>query len=117
MPSVYPKASDAPEAVTAFDETACVAKVIEMREADGKVTLEQAIGVLLEVSGGTVGDVKRVWDEIEAERQAMASVPLQDEGAYLEALSAVADKLDPFIWIAGMREKLGVAEIVAPKES
>ncbi len=115
MAAVYPRGpAPVPEAPP-FDEPACVSGILALREAR-PITKVLAGGKLIHIVGGTTADIGRVWDEIEIERKAFAAVPLQAEGAYMEALAGIADKLDPFLWIAGLRAKLGVGEIAAPKE-
>ncbi len=116
MPAVYPRGpAPVPEAPP-FDKPACVTGILALREARPNITKVLAAGKLIHVSGGRVPDIYQVWDEIEAERKSFEAVPLQAEGAYMEALAGLAVNLDPFLWIAGLREKLDVGEIAAPKE-
>ncbi len=115
MAAVYPRGpAPVPEAPP-FDEPACVSGILALREAR-PITKVLAGGKLIHVVGGTTADIGRVWDEIETERKAFAAVPLQKEADYTLALETVAEHLDPAVWVAGMRDKLGVGEIVAPKE-
>ncbi len=116
MPAVYPRGlAPVPEAPP-FDAELCESSLIALRELRPNITKVLAGGKLIHVTGGRVPDIYRVWDEIEAERKAFEAVPLQAEGAYMEALMRLAVKLDPDLWVAGMQDKLGVGEIVAPKE-
>lgn len=116
MPAVYPRAHEAPPAAPPFDENLCAAEIITLREARPTITRQLAAGKIIHAVGGRVEDVYRVWDEIEAERLAMEAVPLQTEAVYVEEISKVGLYLNPLLWVAGMKAKLGVSEIVVPEE-
>ena len=116
MSAVYPRGPAPVAEAPPFDAEFCAAELILLRELRPEITKVLAAGKVIHKVGGRVFDIYRVWDEIEAERKAFEAVPLQAEGDYMEALSGLAVNLDPFVWIAGLRGKLGVSEIVAPKE-
>jgi len=116
MPAVYPRGPEPVPEAPPFDESTCVSALIALREARPNITKVLAAGKVIHQVGGRVLDVYQVWDKIEAERKAMAAVPMQAEDKYVEALAELAVHLDPDLWIAGMQDKLGVAKIVAPKE-
>ena len=116
MSAIYPKGPVVKPSPPPFDEALCGANIIQLREARPRITRQLTAGKLIHVVGGTVKDIYRVWDEIEAERKAMKAVPLQAEGDYLEAISTVGFYIDPILWVAGKRSELGVGEIKAPVE-
>ncbi len=117
MPAVYPRGpAPVPEPLKPFDAEQCAVELIGLRESRPNITKVLAGGKVIHIVGGRTSDIYRVWDEIEAERLALAAVPLQAESKYIEAVSALAVNIDPVQWVAGMQAKLGVSEIVAPKE-
>ncbi len=113
MAHVYPRAKVEPE-YPAFDEALCAATIVALREEDESTSAATAIGVCLKEQGGSPADFYRVWGEVEAERTAMSAVPLQAEGAYMEALSEISRWVSPFDWIVGKRAELKVDEITKP---
>jgi len=117
MPAVYPRGPEPVPEAPPFDAEQCVVELIGLRESRPNITKVLAAGKVIHIVGGRVLDVYQVWDAIEAERKALEAVPLQTESKYIEAVSALAINIDPVQWVAGMQAKLGVDEIIAPKES
>jgi len=116
---VYPRAIPVPPAVPAFDSVACAARVIELREADKEITFEQALGHCLKVSGGTSADVKRVWDEVEADRVKLRQVnpaAFNTLTEYKTGLGMVAKHLDPTDWYDGLKSEIDVTTWIELKE-
>ena len=92
MPAVYPEAPKAKPTPEAFDEGKCVDEIIALRTAEPKMTRIRAGGKLFHVVGGTIPDIYRVWDEIEAERVARRKIIVLTPSVFFSNAKAVANQ-------------------------
>lgn len=108
---IYPRAVSKPEP-TPIDEEACIAAIIEAREA-GRPKAE-AIGDILKACGQSddVPGFERCWRTVDAEVAAAKGCLPNDkanENAYRAALAQVAPHLDAKKWVDGLKAQMGAA--------
>lgn len=111
MSSVYPRATNAKAAPEPIDPAACAERIVAAREADPKASKALIVGIALQGSDDVAG-FERAWDEIEAERVAMAAVSpasCATESAYRNELTAISKHLDAQLFVNGTLAEAGVA--------
>ncbi len=109
MPAIYPRAPESKPAPPPFDEEMCASRLIEIREADPKITQVRAAGKLIHVVGGTVADIYRVWDEIEAVRVSWKAISPADYSSATTFKTALkGNHLSADAWYDGLRAEKDV---------
>ena len=129
MDYIYLKAKVAPVEYSPIDKEVVATAVIDLVERgasnysgfkDGaRLSKIHVCSIICANQDYNPVDVSELYDEIEAEKKAMASVRIADcstQTAYVAELDKVSENLDSAKWLAGVKLDAGVTTWTALKE-